>query len=78
MKFEAKIDHKKIIDGDVDSKFEAVAEGYKQWMEALKDFNKLNRAEQQEFYDKFAVDVQALLFILFEFMNPRTDEDREI
>ncbi len=78
MKFEAKIDHKKIIDGDVDSKFEAVAEGYKQWMELLKDFNKLSPTEQHEFYEKFANDMQALLFILFEFMNPRTDEDRDI
>ena len=74
MEFKAKIDHKKVKVGDADSAFKAVAEGYGQWMELLKDFNKLSRTEQQQFYEKFANDVQALLFILFEFMNPRTDD----
>jgi len=78
MEFEAKIDHKKIIDGDVDSKFEAVAEGYKQWMELLKGFNKFSPTEQNDFIKKFGDDMNALLLILHEFANPRTDEDRDI
>ena len=66
MKFEAKIDHKKVKKGDADSAFEAVANGYSQWMVMLKDFNKYSQTEQQDFIQKFGKDMNALLLILHE------------
>ncbi len=78
MKFEAKIDHKKVKKGDPDSVFVAISEGFSQWMEQLKDFNKLNPEEQNDFIKKFGDDMNALLLILWEFANPRTDADRDI
>lgn len=78
MKFEAKIDHKKVKVGDADSAFEAVAEGYNQWMVLLKDFNKYSKTEQNDFIKKFGDDMNALLLILHEYSNPRTDADRDI
>ncbi len=74
MEFEAKIDHKKIKVGDEGSAFEAIAEGYKQWTELLKTFHKLSPTEQQDFIVKFGNDVNALLLILHEYANPRTDD----
>jgi len=78
MKFKAKIDHKKVKKGDPDSAFKAISEGFSQWMELLKDFNKLSPTEQNDFVKKFGDDMNALLLILWEFANPRTDEDRTI
>jgi len=78
MKFEAKIDHKKVKAGDPDSAFEAVAEGYNQWMALLKDFNKYSPTEQNDFIKKFGDDMNALLLILHEYANPRTDADRDV
>ena len=78
MKFEAKIDHKKIKRGDEDSLFEAIAEGYKQWMELLRTFHKLSPTEQHDFIVKFGIDMNALLLILGDYAHPRTDADRDI
>ncbi len=78
MKFEAKIDHKKVKKGDPDSVFIAISEGYSQWMEMLKDFDKFSPTEKNDFIKKFGDDMNALLLILHEYANPRTDADREI
>jgi len=69
-----KIDHKKVKPGDEGSAFEAIADGYVQWMKGLKKFHTLSHSEQQEFLNVFGKDMNALLLILFEYANPRTDD----
>jgi len=69
-----KIDHKKIKAGDDGSAFGAVADAYVQWMEGLRDFHSLPHAEQTEFLEVFGKDMNALLLILYEYANPRTDD----
>ncbi len=69
-----KIDHKKIKLGDEGSAFKAVAEGYSEWMKGLKDFHNLSHADQTEFLEVFGKDMNALLLILYEYANPRTDD----
>ena len=69
-----KIDYKKIKEGEEGTKFEAIADAYVEWMEGLKGFNALSHGEQQEFLEVFGKDMNALLLILYEYSNPRTDD----
>ena len=69
-----KIDYKKIKEDDAGTKFEAIADAYVEWMEGLKGFHSLPHNEQQEFLEVFGKDMNALLLILYEYSNPRTDD----
>ena len=69
-----KIDHKKIKVNEAGTKFEAVADAYAEWMKGLKDFHNLSHADQMEFLEVFGKDMNALLLILYEYANPRTDD----
>lgn len=69
-----KIDYKKIKVNEAGTKFEAVADAYVQWMEGLKGFHNLSHADQTEFLEVFGKDINALLLILYEYTNPRTDD----
>ncbi len=69
-----KIDYKKIKEGEEGTKFEAVADAYAEWMEGLKGFHALSHNDQQEFLEVFGKDMNALLLILYEYANPRTDD----
>jgi len=72
-----KIDYKKIKENDAGTKFEAIADAYVQWMKGLKDFHNLSHGDQQEFLKVFGTDMNALLLILYEYSNPRTDDVRD-
>ena len=69
-----KIDYKKIKANEAGTKFEAVADAYVEWMEGLKGFHNLSHADQMEFLEVFGKDINALLLILYEYANPRTDD----
>jgi len=69
-----KIDYKKIKVDEVGTKFEAIANAYVEWMEGLKGFHNLSHADQTKFLEVFGNDVNALLLILYEYTNPRTDD----
>ncbi len=69
-----KIDYKKIKANEAGTKFEAVADAYVEWMEGLRGFHEFSHAEQIEFLEVFGKDMNALLLILYEYANPRTDD----
>lgn len=69
-----KIDYKKIKADEVGTKFEAIADAYEEWMKGLRDFHNLSHSDQQEFIKVFGTDMNALLLILYEYSNPRTDD----
>jgi len=43
-------------------------------MKGLRDFHNLSHGDQQEFLEIFGKDMNALLLILYEYSNPRTDD----
>jgi hypothetical protein len=69
-----KIDYKKIKANEEGTKFGAIADAYVEWMEGLRGFHKFSHAEQTEFLEVFGKDMNALLLILYEYANPRTDD----
>jgi len=69
-----KIDYKKIKANEEGTKFEAIADAYIEWMKGLRDFHNLSHSDQQEFLEVFGKDMNALLLILYEYSNPRTDD----
>ena len=72
-----KIDYKKVKENDAGTKFEAIADAYVQWMKELKGFHELSHNDQKEFLEVFGKDMNALLLILYEYSNPRTDDVRD-
>ena len=73
-----KIPPKKIKGKDAKEAFPYVAGIYKEYIETIQKFHELSVEEQKSFVTDFGKDVNALLLILWEYANPRTDdvEDR--
>ena len=46
-------------------------------MKELKGFHELPHNDQQEFLKVFGKDMNALLLILYEYSNPRTDDVKD-
>lgn len=69
-----KIDYKKVKAGDAGSKFKVIADAYTEWMKGIEKFNTFSHDKQLEFLEVFGKDINALLLILYEYANPRTDD----
>ncbi len=72
-----KIDYKKIKEGEEGTKFEAIADAYGEWIKGIRDFHNLSQSDQNEFLKVFGTDMNALLLILYEYSNPRTDDVKD-
>jgi hypothetical protein len=73
-----KIPPKIIKEKDAKEAFSYVANVYQEYIETLQKFHELPIEDQKQFLLDFGKDMNALLLILWEYTNPRTDdvEDR--